>query len=136
MASELGFLTCKALLDGRIPVIVCLQETHLRPSHALRLRGYATHRYDNPAGERASGATALLVKDCICCVPVGPPFPVAGHRCACASAHATLHPVQYQHVEPTGGLTVTVTGTVHPSRVILIPSIFFGMETSLTAGEH
>jgi exonuclease III len=53
------------LIQFRNPAILCLQETHLRPSHALKLSGFTAHRYDHPHGEGASGGTAIIVKDCI-----------------------------------------------------------------------
>jgi exonuclease III len=60
----------QALIHGPNPAVVYLKETHLRPSDALCLRGYTTHRYDQPGGERASEMTAVLMKDCIYCLPV------------------------------------------------------------------
>jgi hypothetical protein len=56
----------QALIQYCNPAIICLQETHLRPSHALKLRCYTPQRYDHPHGERASRGTAIIVKDCIC----------------------------------------------------------------------
>jgi hypothetical protein len=60
----------QALIHGRSPAIVCLQETRLRCSHALGLCCCTTHRYDHPNGDRVRGGTAILERDCICCVPV------------------------------------------------------------------
>jgi hypothetical protein len=71
MASELGFLTSRlSVMHGRNPGIGCHEETHVRPSHAFRLGGYTTLRYDHPSGEKANGGTAILVKVCIYSVPV------------------------------------------------------------------
>jgi exonuclease III len=42
------------------PAAICLQETHLRPTHTASLRGYALYRYDHLAGERANGGTPSL----------------------------------------------------------------------------
>jgi hypothetical protein len=71
---------------------VCLQETHLRPSHALRHRGYTTPRYDRPAVERSSGGTAILVEDCICCVPASlrSPLQVIAVRAHLTTLHFAL----------------------------------------------
>jgi hypothetical protein len=51
------------------PGIICLEETQLRPSLLLNLRGYTTHRYDYLDGDRANGGTVILVKDCIFSAP-------------------------------------------------------------------
>lgn len=53
----------QALIDSRNPAIICLQESHLGPSHILLLRVYAVHRCVHPYGDRASGERAMLVKD-------------------------------------------------------------------------
>jgi hypothetical protein len=63
--------------SGRDPAIFCLHETHLHPSHALRLRGCTINRYAHTASERATGGTASAVP-----------------RCALASAHAPVRLVQ------------------------------------------
>jgi hypothetical protein len=50
--------------------IICLQETHVHHPHALNLCSYNAHPYDHPDSKAAIGRTAIIVKDCICCVPV------------------------------------------------------------------
>jgi hypothetical protein len=48
--------------------IICLQETHWHPFHALNLHSYMAHQYDHPHNMRASGEMAIILKDCIYCV--------------------------------------------------------------------
>jgi exonuclease III len=47
------------------PAAICLQETHLRPTHTASLRGYASYRYDHLPGERANGGTAIFIRDSV-----------------------------------------------------------------------
>jgi exonuclease III len=47
------------------PAAICLQETHLRPTHTASLRGYALYRYDHLSGERANGGTAIFNRDSV-----------------------------------------------------------------------
>jgi exonuclease III len=44
---------------------ICLQETHLRPTHTASLRGCASYRYDHLPGERANGGTAIFIRDSV-----------------------------------------------------------------------
>jgi hypothetical protein len=127
----------QALLHGRNPAFICVQETNLFPSHAASLHGYATHRYEQPSGERASGWTASLVKDCICCVPV--------------NLHSPLQVIAVREHPPTLHFALCNTNLLPAVPVrqadrhsyrhrtffsgILMRSVFFEMETSLT-GEH
>jgi exonuclease III len=47
------------------PAAICLQETHLRPTHTASLRGYALYRYDHLSGERANGRTVIFIRDSV-----------------------------------------------------------------------
>jgi exonuclease III len=55
------FLNLQALIQCHDPTIICLQESHLRPSHALNLRDYMAQSYDITDGEKVSGGTTILV---------------------------------------------------------------------------
>jgi hypothetical protein len=59
----------QALIQCSNTAITCLQETHLRPSPALNIGGCTGHRYYHSDGDRSSGGTAVVVKDCISYVP-------------------------------------------------------------------
>lgn len=49
---------------------MCTQDTHLHFLHALNLHMYPAHHYNHPDNKRTSGGMAIIVKDCICCIPV------------------------------------------------------------------
>jgi exonuclease III len=41
------------------PAAVCLQETHLHPTHNTSLRG--SYQYEHEAGDKVNGGTAVFV---------------------------------------------------------------------------
>jgi hypothetical protein len=47
------------------PATVYLQGRYLWPTHSLNFLGFMALCYDHLGGNRASGGTAILVKDCI-----------------------------------------------------------------------
>jgi hypothetical protein len=112
----------QAQLHGRNPTNVCLQKTHVCPSLALRLRGYTTQRYDHTTGETASGGTAILVKDCIYCVPVklSSPLQDIAMRVHLPTFHLTpcniYLPPAVTVYRPDLANLLPVTITIHPSR--------------------
>ena len=50
------------LLTGLCPII-CLQETFLKPSDNLNIRGYTLYNHINQAGDRASGGSSVIIKN-------------------------------------------------------------------------
>jgi hypothetical protein len=84
----------QVLIHGRNPAVVCIQKTHLCPSHALHHRDFTTQSYGHPAGEKASGGTSVIVMNATA-VYQSAFCAVAGHRCARAPIQPPLHLTQY-----------------------------------------
>ena len=53
------------LLTGLCPSIICLQETFLKPSDNLSLRGYTMYNHIHQSGDRASGGSSIIVNNSI-----------------------------------------------------------------------
>ena len=49
------------LLTGLCPSIICLQETFLKPSDNLNIRGYNMYNHIYQSGDRASGGSSIVV---------------------------------------------------------------------------
>ena len=52
------------LLTGLCPVI-CLQETFLKPSDNLDIRGYTLYNHIHQAGDKASGGSSVILHNSI-----------------------------------------------------------------------
>ena len=48
------------LLTGLCPSTICLQETFLKPSDNLNIRGFTLYNDINQAGDRASGGSSVI----------------------------------------------------------------------------
>jgi hypothetical protein len=59
------FLNLQALIPYHDLAIICLEDINLHPSLALNMHNFAGHHYDHP-----DGGMAVIVKDCIYCIPV------------------------------------------------------------------
>ena len=53
------------LLTGLCPSIICLQETFLKPSDNLSIRGYTMYNHIHQSGDRASGGSSIIVNNSI-----------------------------------------------------------------------
>ena len=53
------------LLTGLCPSIICLQETFLKPSDNLNIRGYNMYNHIYQSGDRASGGSSIVVNNSI-----------------------------------------------------------------------
>ena len=53
------------LLTGPCPSITCLQETFLKPSDNLNIRGYTMYNHIHQSGDRASGGSSVIVNNSI-----------------------------------------------------------------------
>ena len=53
------------LLTGLCPSIICLQETFLKPSDNLNIRGYTLYNHINQAGDRASGGSSVIINNSV-----------------------------------------------------------------------
>lgn len=51
----------KILLSEHQPLILCIQETHLKPEQKCHIPGYSTHRKDYLDGNRACGGVATFI---------------------------------------------------------------------------
>jgi hypothetical protein len=71
MTSDLGFLTCRTSYTVATRPSCAFRRPVCAPATSLRILGCMTHRYYHPTAERARGGTVIVMKDCICCVPVG-----------------------------------------------------------------
>ena len=50
------------LLTGLCPSVICLQETFLKPTDNLNIRGYTLYNHIHRAGDRASGGSYIPVR--------------------------------------------------------------------------
>lgn len=57
-----NYIELKQLITDYQPNIIALQETHLKPSHSVSLKGYSVNRYDDQSGLRAKGGTLLFIQ--------------------------------------------------------------------------
>ena len=57
------FEDLRLVLSRSTPCIVCLQETHLRPHHSVKIRNFTNYRLDLEDGDRAHGGVATLVRN-------------------------------------------------------------------------
>ena len=53
------------LLTGLCPSIICLQETFLKPTDDLNIRGYTLYNHIHQAGDRASGGSSIVVNNSV-----------------------------------------------------------------------
>ena len=53
------------LLTGLCPSIICLQETFLKPSDNLDIRGYTMYNHIHQAGDKDSGGSSIILNNCI-----------------------------------------------------------------------
>ena len=53
------------LLTGLCPSIICLQETFLKPTDNLNIRGYTLYNHFHQAGDRASGGSSIVVNNSV-----------------------------------------------------------------------
>ena len=53
------------LLTGLCPSIICLQETFLKPSDNLNIRGYTLYNHINQTGDRASGGSLVIINNSV-----------------------------------------------------------------------
>ena len=53
------------LLTGLCPSIVCLQETFLKPTDNINIRGYTLYNHIHQAGDRASGGSTIVVNNSV-----------------------------------------------------------------------
>ena len=53
------------LLTGLCPSIICLQETFLKPTDNLNIRGYTLYNHIHQAGDRASGSSSIVVNNSV-----------------------------------------------------------------------
>ena len=53
------------LLTGLCPSIICLQETFLKPSDNLDIRGYTLYNHIHQAGDKASGGASIILNNSI-----------------------------------------------------------------------
>ena len=53
------------LLTGLCPSIICLQETFLKPTDNLDIRGYTLYNHIHQAGDRASGGSSIVVNNSV-----------------------------------------------------------------------
>ena len=53
------------LLTGLCPSIICLQETFLKPTDNLNIRGYTLYNHIHQAGDRASGGSSIVVNNSV-----------------------------------------------------------------------
>ena len=53
------------LLTGLCPSIIFLQETFLKPSDNLNIRGYTMYNHIHQAGVRASGGSYVIINDSV-----------------------------------------------------------------------
>uniref|UniRef100_T1I8R4 Endo/exonuclease/phosphatase domain-containing protein n=1 Tax=Rhodnius prolixus TaxID=13249 RepID=T1I8R4_RHOPR len=57
----------RKLIKEKSPLLVCLQETHLKPRNNLTIPHYNCYRRDFLQGQRACGGVGILVRDDIIC---------------------------------------------------------------------
>ena len=89
------------LLTGLCPSIICLQETFLKPTDNLNIRGYTLYNHIHQAGDRASGGSSIVVNNS---VPQSLPPCRLGHRIC------RLHPMQRGKIPPKRGRPLAVGG--------------------------
>ena len=53
------------LLTGLFPSIVCLQETFLKPTDNINIRGYTLYNHNHQAGDMASGGSTIVVNNSV-----------------------------------------------------------------------
>ena len=53
------------LLTGLCPYIICLQETFLKLTDNLNIRGYTLYNNIHQSGDRASGGSSIVVNICV-----------------------------------------------------------------------
>ena len=53
------------LLTGLCPSIICLQETFLKPTNNLNIRGYTLYNHIHQSGGRASGGSSIVVNSSV-----------------------------------------------------------------------
>ena len=53
------------LLTGLCPSVICLQETYLKPTDNLNIRGYTLYNHIHQAGDRVSGGSSIVVNNSI-----------------------------------------------------------------------
>ena len=53
------------ILTGLCPSIICLQETFLKPSDNLDIRGYTLYNHIHQAGDKASGGASIILNNSI-----------------------------------------------------------------------
>ena len=51
------------LLTGLCPSIICLQETFLKPTDNLNIRGYTLYNHIHQAGEKASCGASVIINN-------------------------------------------------------------------------
>ena len=54
-----------SLLTGLCPSIICLQETFLKPSDNLDIRGYTLYNHIHQEGDKASGGASIILNNSI-----------------------------------------------------------------------
>lgn len=57
----------KELLHRYNPKVLCVQETHLKPTHTNFLRQYTIFRKDRDDANASSGGVAIIVDKCVAC---------------------------------------------------------------------
>ena len=57
------FLELNLLVQSFLPIAFCLQETHLKETDKISLKGYSMYSTFSEENERASGGSTILVKD-------------------------------------------------------------------------
>ena len=53
------------LLTGLCPSIICVQETFLKPTDNLNIRGYTLYNHIHQSGDRASGGSSIVVNNSV-----------------------------------------------------------------------
>ena len=66
---KVNLIEITLLVQSFLPIAFCLQETHLKETDNLSLKGYSMHNVYDRSG-RASGGSSILVKDGVIHSPI------------------------------------------------------------------
>ena len=67
---KINFLELTLLVQLYNPIAICLQETHLKETDKINLKGYTMYNTYGNTGERASGGSTIFVRDNVIHSPV------------------------------------------------------------------
>ena len=67
---KINFLELTLLVQLYIPIAICLQETHLKETDKISLKGYNMFNTYGNTSERASGGSTIFVRDNVIHSPI------------------------------------------------------------------